>query len=338
MPSRDFFAFCTSLTKVELRAIGALSHVRHLADGDTIYRPNDAGDMLYIINRGVVELSEHAGHGPACLNRGDIFGEAEALAGTTRRHRARTFETTSLQCFPRNNFPALAERVPTFFQYVCEELATRLLAARDRVWETPAQLELSGSLTNFDLVTVYQTIVNSSQTGELSISNEKGELICTFFFEAGQPRSGQFQHLVGEEAFWQLFLADELRGTFSFASGVGVVTPSIRSAQITRTPNDMLITALQSRDEFHALKIEVGDGSCTVRRNRPHLDVANFEPAELRVIADDIWRLRARGELRLCDLFRHLAVCEMKIYQVIQSLTQSGHVSLVAHDLAQKVA
>ena len=172
MPCRDFFAFCSSLTKGELRAIGALSHVRHLADGDTVYRPTEAGDTLYIINRGIVELSEHAGHGPACLKRGEIFGEAEALAGTTRRHRARTFEPTSLQCFPRNNFPALAERVPTFFQYVCEELATRLLAARDHVWETPAQLELSGSLTNFDLVTVYQTIVNSSQTGELSITSE----------------------------------------------------------------------------------------------------------------------------------------------------------------------
>ncbi|MDQ6625932.1 MAG: cyclic nucleotide-binding domain-containing protein [Verrucomicrobiota bacterium] len=338
MPCRDFFAFCTSLTKVELRAIGALSHVRHLADGDTIYRPTDAGDTLYIVNRGVVELSEHAGHGPACLKRGDIFGEAEALAGTTRRHRARTFEPTSLQCFPRNNFPALAERVPTFFQYVCEELATRLLAARDSVWEKPTQLELSGSLTNFDLVTVYQTIVNSSQTGELSISTEKGELICTFFFESGQPRSGQFQHLVGEEAFWQLFLADDLRGTFSFASDVGVVTPSIRSAQITRSPNDMLITALQSRDEFHALKLEVGDGSCTLERNRSQFDADNFEPIALRSLAGEIWQFRPRGELRLQDLFRHLSVCEMKIYQALHSLMQTGHISVIARDLAQKVA
>ncbi|MFN2476519.1 MAG: cyclic nucleotide-binding domain-containing protein [Chthoniobacterales bacterium] len=338
MPGRDFFAFCTSLTKVELRAIGALSHVRHLGDGDTIYRPNDAGDALYIISRGVVELSEHVGQGPTCLNRGDIFGEAEALAGKARRHRARAFEPTSLQCFPRNNFAALAERVPTFFQYVCEEMATRLLAAADRVVETPAQLELSGSLTNFDLVTVYQTIVHSSQTGELAISSEKGELICNFFFEAGQPRFGQFQHLVGEEAFLQLFLADELRGTFAFASGADPVKPSIRSTQITRSPNDMLITALQTRDEFNALKEEVGDGSSSVRRNRPQLETDNFEPAELRFVAQEIWQLRPRSELRLQDLFHHLSVCEMKIYQAVHSLMQTGHVSLVAHDLAQKVA
>ena len=69
---------------------------------------------------------------------------------------------------------------------------------------------MSGSLKNFDLITVYQTIVNSSQTGELSISADDGSLISAFFFEAGQPRGAQFQHLTGEEAFWQLFLADDL--------------------------------------------------------------------------------------------------------------------------------
>lgn len=338
MPSRDFFAFCTSLTKVELRAIGLLSQVQHLADGDTIYRPNDAGDTLYIINRGVVELSQHAGQGPSCLKRGDIFGEAEALAGATRQHRARTFEPTSLQCFSRNNFAALAERVPTFFQYVCEELATRLLAARAALPEPAAQLELSGSLSNFDLVTIYQTIVNSSQTGELSVSSEKGELLCTFFFDSGQPRSGQFQHLVGEEAFWQLFLSDELRGTFSFASGEAVVTPTIQAGQITRTPNDMLITALQGRDEYHALKDEMGDGASLLQRSKSQLDLPAIKPESLRPMAEEIWRLRQRREVRLQDLFGHFSVCELKVCQAVQALVVSGHVTLSADELARKVA
>lgn len=338
MPCRDFFAFCTSLTRVELRAIGSLSNVQHLGDGDTIYRPEDPGDALYIINRGVVELSQDASRGPVCLKRGDIFGEAEALAGTTRKHRARTFEATSLQRFPRNNFPALAERVPTFFQYLCENLATRLLDLRSADAEPPQSLELSGSLSNFDLVTVYQTIVNSSQTGELSIANEKGELICTFFFEAGQPRSGQFQHLVGEEAFWQLFLADEQRGTFSFSSGAPLVTPSVQAGSITRSPNDMLITALQSRDEFHSLKTELGPGSRRLLRERPQLVPDDVNPPALRPLAAELWRLRQQRELSLNDLYRHFSVCELKIYQTVHALVESRHLMLSHDELAQKVA
>ena len=335
MARRDFFAFCTSLTRVELRAIGSLSQVQHFGDGDTIYRPGDPGDTLYIVNRGVVELSQDAVRAPHCLNRGGIFGEAEALAGTTRKHRARTFEPTSLQCFPRNNFPALAERVPTFFQYLCEELAIRVLETPD---ESPQELHLSGSLLNFDLVTIYQTIVNSMQTGELSITSETGEMICTFFFEAGQPRCGQFQHLVGEEAFWQLFLAEELRGSFSFASGAGLVTPSIQAGRITRSPNDMLITALQGRDEFHALRAKMPEPRSRLVRTRPDLALEKIQPDGLRPVAEEIWQLRLKRELHLADLYRHFSVCELTVYQALQALIETEHVALSLDDLAQKVA
>ena len=96
---------------------------------------------------------------------------------------------------------------PSFFQYLSEQLAFRLAQARDLALAQSHCLELSGSLSNFDLVTIYQTIVNSSQTGELRISNEKSDLISALFFEKGQPRCGQFEHLTGEEALWQLFLS-----------------------------------------------------------------------------------------------------------------------------------
>jgi len=78
---------------------------------------------------------------------------------------------------------------------------------------------LSGSLSNFDLVTIYQTIVNSSQTGELSDFKRRLQTDFGFLFEKGQPRCGQFEHLTGEEAFSQLFLIEASQSTFSFSSG-----------------------------------------------------------------------------------------------------------------------
>ncbi len=113
---------------------------------------------------------------------------------------------------------------------------------------------MSGSLSNFDLVTIYQTIVNSSQTGELRDLERELPLISAFYFEKGQPRCGQFEHLTGEEAFSQLFLSEALAGTFSFSSGDRAVRAGMQAEEIIRNPEEMLINALQGRDELNELK------------------------------------------------------------------------------------
>ena len=340
MPKRDFFAFCTSLKPIELRALGRLSRVEHLPAAETIYKPGDASDTLYIINRGVVELGADAASRPLAgtyLSRGDIFGEAEALTQLPRRQLARTCEPVSLQCFHHKDFAELLQRVPAFFQYLCEELACRLLEIREAAPAGNQRLELSGSLANFDLVTIYQTIVNSSQTGELSIHNDADELISTFFFQAGQPRAGQFEHLTGEEAFWQLFLAEEVPGTFSFSSGENVLTNTIQGGNITRSPGDMLINALQSRDEFQGLKSEMPEPSSVLERCKPHLTIDESVPAALRPLVEQIWRYCDKRRVSLRALYRHFGVCELKIYQGAYELLRSGHVAWSA-ELAAKVA
>src|SRR6478736_3213397 len=221
MLDRDFFAYCTSLKLLELKAIGELSRVRHLAEGETIYSTGDPGDALYIINRGVVEVNQPSAEksAPATyLSRGDVLGDVESLSGLPRKQQARTCEPVSLQCFRVKDFPELIRRVPSFFHFLSSQLAQRLAQARDLAMAQSHCLELSGNLAHFDLITVYQTIANSSQTGQLRISNTNGELVSSFFFEQGQPRGGQFEHLTGEEAFWQLFVNEQLTGTFTFST------------------------------------------------------------------------------------------------------------------------
>ena len=45
------------------------------------------------------------------------------------------------------------------------------------------------------------------QTGELSVLDDSQQRVATFFFERAARIPRQFQHLTGEEAFWQLFLS-----------------------------------------------------------------------------------------------------------------------------------
>ena len=341
MRERDFFAYCTSLKLLELKAIGELSCVRHLGEGETIYSTGDPGDALFIINRGVVEVIQPSARlsAPATyLSRGDVLGDVETLSGLPRKHIARTCEPVSVQCFQVKDFPELIKRVPSFFHFLSTQLASRLAQARDLAMTQSHCLELSGNLSNFDLITVYQTITNSSQTGELRISNAAGEVVSAFFFEQGQPRGGQFEHLTGEEAFWQLFVDEQLTGTFTFSTGDVPEKNWIVSERITKNASEMLINALQGRDEFAELKQKFADGAAPLQRNKASLTWLAGAPAESLVVAEQIWQLAAAGPVTIEQLFRHCAVCELKIYQVIDELLQSRHL-IWAHETASaKVA
>lgn len=340
MVDRDFFGFCTTLKPLELKAIGELSQTRHLAAGETIYAPGDPGDAFYIINRGVVEAvrSSAKNVSDTYLSRGDIFGDVEILTERPRKYLVRTREPVSLQCFHREHFPELVRRVPSFFQYLSEQLAFRLAQARDLTLSQSHCLELSGSLSNFDLVTVYQTIVNSSQTGELRISSESSQLISAFYFEKGQPRCGQFEHLTGEEAFSQLFLSEALAGTFSFSSGDRLLRAGMQEEEFARNPDEMLISALQGRDELNDLKRRLSEGSATLHRRGSNLVWPAGAPAGLRPVAERIWECVGGGPVILSNLFRECSFNELKIYEAVDELVESQQLDLSHIGADQKVA
>jgi CRP-like cAMP-binding protein len=340
MVDRDFFGFCTTLKPLELKAIGELSQTRHLAAGETIYAPGDPGDAFYIINRGVVEAvrSSAKNVSDTYLSRGDIFGDVEILTERPRKYLVRTREPVSLQCFHREHFPELVRRVPSFFQYLSEQLAFRLAQARDLTLSQSHCLELSGSLSNFDLVTVYQTIVNSSQTGELRISNESSQLISAFYFEKGQPRCGQFEHLTGEEAFSQLFLSEALAGTFSFSSGDRLLRAGMQEEEFARNPDEMLISALQGRDELNDLKRRLSEGSATLHRRGSNLLWPANAPAGLRPVAEQIWECVGDEPVILSSLFRECSFNELKLYEAVDELVESQQLDLSHIGAEQKVA
>lgn len=94
-----------------------------------IYSAGEEGEEIYIINRGVAELvPPKLGAGPPAtvLSRGDLFGATSALMSLPRDHVAKARAGLSVQCFKRCDFPELLRRVPSFFLFVSEKLATRL--------------------------------------------------------------------------------------------------------------------------------------------------------------------------------------------------------------------
>lgn len=333
MAQHDFFTYCTSLRPIELKAIGALSQVKHFDENAIIYSAGDEGGELFIINRGAVELvpaKKRNGAVPAVLSRGEIFGETGALMDLPRVCTARACAALSVQCFRRCDFPELGRRVPSFFVFLCEKLASRLFQAKELAHAPNNSLELTGNLANFDVVTIYQTIIQSQQTGVLTIANDDDLTISEFYFEKGRPRWGRFDHLSGEEAFWQLFLHEQLAGTFTFSNATRTRARRDEGPAMERHADEMLINAIQMRDQFDELRKRLSDRSAAVQRRKLNFSWDDPEFETLRPVAEEIWQLAYNRAFSLGELYRECSVCDLKIYQAVDQMLRTNLFALDA--------
>lgn len=339
MAARDFFAFCGSLQLLELKAINELSQVRHFEENDTVFSAGDSGDELFIINRGLVEITPepfHPGMIATVLSRGDIFGEAGAFLHLPRHQAASARAPLSLQCFRGQDFQALLRRVPSFFIFLCEKLANHLFQASEMGKSHEGNRELTGNLANFDLVTIYQTIIGSMQTGLLTIADENGNKVCEFYFDNGAPRWGRFQHLNGEEAFWQLFIQSRRGWTFSFSKKALVSADWTDESAITRKPDELLLNAVHMRDEFEDLSKRMSDGAASLKRQQLNFVWPRTDLDELRPLAEEIWQIAYSQPISLTDLYGRCGHCGLKIYRAVDEMVRAGIVGLQNNGEAPK--
>lgn len=331
MLQSDFFAFCTSLQVLELKAIGELSRVRHYAAGELVYSIGDESKELFIINRGLVEVTPEPAllGGSTVLSRGNIFGETGAFIRMPRNQTARACAPLSVQCFAAKDFPELLRRLPSFFLFLAEQMGRRLFHLRAGGPSSERGCELAGSLANFDLITIYQTIVRSMRTGALLISDERGETVSEFYFENGRPRWGRFQHLLGEEAFWQLFIQPRKALSFSFSKELPTNVDWTEQKIVTASADEMMIQAVQMRDEFESLRKSMSDNSALLKRQRLNFVWPDNNLEELRPVAEEIWQIAYSQPTSLVDFCQRCNVCALKVYQAVAGMIQAGLFTLV---------
>jgi len=306
----------------ELRSIGSLSRVKHYGEGELIYSPGDDSNDLFITNRGLVEITPGPDQpgGSVVLCRGDVFGETGAFTQAPRDHTARARSVVSVQCFASKNFAELVRRVPSFVLFLTENIARRLTQART----IEAGCELAGSLVNFDLITIYQTIVRSLRTGTLFINDERGEIVSEFHFESGTPCWGRFQHLLGEEAFWQLFIHPRKSWTFTFSRELPAHVDFKEHKTINRDAEEMLVQAVQMRDEFEGVQKSLPDETALLKRQQLNFAWPNNDLEDLRPIGEEIWQVAYSQPISLADLCARCNVCALRIYLVVAEMLRSG--------------
>src|SRR5277367_1304136 len=103
-------------------------------------------------------------------------------------------------------FLNLLEKIPKMGAYFSRNLARRLHQTATEAHLNVYELDLSGNLRHFDLLTIFRAITGMGRSGELHLHNSANELIGSFFFREGRIEHARFVHLEGIEAIWQGFV------------------------------------------------------------------------------------------------------------------------------------
>jgi CRP/FNR family cyclic AMP-dependent transcriptional regulator len=306
-----------------LRAVIAQGRVEVFGAGAVVFRQGDAGDRLYIVKSGVVEiLASREGSDPtpvAYLGEGEVMGELALLTGSPRSATARAPERAEVLTLEKAVFFDLMSTLPRFAQDLCAVLARRLEATTLKVPRS-ASKQLQGNLRFFDLATVIQTLIGAGQTGTLLVTQEDGQhRVAELFFYKGNVAKARVRHLSGDDAVFQLFQAP-LEGDFSF-TGRTVQEQDVQT-DITMPAISLLMESVRLQDELPLLKARIPDPARIFRHKAAELRWTEADSVEL---AASIWS-RLRKGASVADLQKEIARCSYAIYKTLVAMLDAGQI------------
>ncbi|MET0553860.1 MAG: cyclic nucleotide-binding domain-containing protein [Vicinamibacteria bacterium] len=306
-----------------LRAVLAQGRIEAKGAGEVLFRQGEAGDRLYIVKSGVLEvLASRDGTESvpiAYLGEGEVLGELALLTGSPRSATVRAPERAEVLTLEQAVFLDLMATLPRFAQDLCAVLARRLEATNLKVPRQAAK-QLQGNLKFFDLATVIQTLIGAQQTGTLTVTQADGkQRVAELFFYKGNVAKAKVRHLSGDDAVFQLFQAP-LEGDFAFASRT-VQEQDVQS-DITMPAISLLMESVRLQDELPLLKARVPDPARVFRQKADSLQWAEAESVEL---AAAVWS-RLRKGASLAELQKDVARCSFAIYRTVVVLMDAGQI------------
>lgn len=125
------------LTDAQLEVVKDHTFVERVCKGTPIYLPGEAPDAIYLLKEGIVRISrltEDGDQAPmAILDKGDVFGELEAVDGSVRNDIAEAVGDVLLCVWPRADFLAMLRANPDLHLQVTKTIGRRLRRLQTRV-------------------------------------------------------------------------------------------------------------------------------------------------------------------------------------------------------------
>lgn len=112
--------------------------------GEVIFRQGDQGTMMYLVQKGEVEVLQEMGGTEtqvATLGRSDFFGEMSLLENAERTHTLRALSQAKLVQIDRPAFSQMLSRNPDIAVRMVKKLSARLATTEDMVIRAYNSLE-----------------------------------------------------------------------------------------------------------------------------------------------------------------------------------------------------
>lgn len=113
-----------------LQAVAQRMVLQHFPAGERVYRIGEAGDAIYFLENGEIELTEENSNGvvveKARIGSGGFFGEMSMLTGVIRTEDATATRNTNLWILYKADLDDLAVQHPAIGKALSQGLATRL--------------------------------------------------------------------------------------------------------------------------------------------------------------------------------------------------------------------
>lgn len=314
------------LSDEDLERVHAKGQVRRLKQGDYLFREGDPPDAVYVILSGVIEVVRSTPDSPepttvAYISPGEAMGDMAVFTGTQRRSAARVPEFADVFTLDRPAFERLARSVPGYGLETAAIFARRLEAFITRMRGQKRRKELSGNLQFFDLPTVVQTLVGSNQTGVLTITDENRQTYAEVLLLDGAVERARCGLMEGEEAFFQLFHAED-SGQFFFRTVNDPRPETISDVEISGSAMYLLMEAIRRVDEFPAVRDRIPD------RKKPYQALVKklkWKEDATKVFAQEVLE-KLRDPRPIGELIAEVSCSTFTLYWVLAELYESGQI------------
>jgi uncharacterized membrane protein len=141
MISEEFIAkvpIFAHLSAADMQVLTSLWHEKQIRQGEILFRKGEAGDAMFIIEDGIVEISvpdelRKRDIRVSVLHEGNFLGELSLIDGLSRTASAVAMEDCRLLEMKRNDFLAFIQERPSVAILMISEIGQRLRATNDLV-------------------------------------------------------------------------------------------------------------------------------------------------------------------------------------------------------------
>lgn len=319
-----------ALSGEELKRFAEAGQIMGLGPGDTLFSRSDPADRIHLILDGVIEITratkEQRDPVPvAYLTAGELIGDMALLTEAKRRSGARVPESAQVWTLTRTAFEVLASDVPGFGMAVARVFAHRLEDFIKHLRRQQARgKELSGHLRYFDMPTVVQTLVSSTQSGILTIVDGNGLTFAEVLLVDGKIERARCGVLHGHVAFYEIFVGPE-DGQFHFRSVAAPDPDATSPTPVTLPAMSLLMEAMRLVDELPELRASLPDERTALEATVGPGDLQWDDEETLATAERLLFELRSPQPLE--DLLGRLPCSTFELFRVAAGLHASEQIA-----------